>query len=155
MNKVTTSKRQTFTGVIETEDTGKHGNPKVTALGHCCGLNKNGHYRLEYLNVLLGSGAAWERLGGAALWGEETCHWARALGFRKPKPGPMIIILSAACGSRCGALSFFSSTVYAYVLPSFCHDENGLHLWSCKPVPMESLHSNGTLNKTDTWSSRV
>lgn len=51
MNEVTASKRQAFTGVVKTEDTRKYRNPKVTALGHCGGLNKNDHHRLKYLNV--------------------------------------------------------------------------------------------------------
>jgi hypothetical protein len=42
----------------------------------------------------------------------------------------------AICDSRCVTLSFFSWTMLPACCHAFCHDDNGLNIWNCKPCPM-------------------
>ena len=93
-------------------------------------------------------------LGGVALL-EEVCHCWGGLWDLPPSFLEVSFLLSAF-GSRHRTFSS-SSLSSAWMLPHPRLDDNGMNLWTCKPVPikcwllhlvMVSVHSNGTLTKT-------
>jgi hypothetical protein len=68
----------------------------------------------------------------------EVCHYGSSLDASRVQAISSVTDSSAAvCRSRCETLSSFSSTMTAWMIPCFHHDDNRLSLWNCKPAPIK------------------
>lgn len=87
-----------------------------------CGLSKDAPHRLIVLNAWPpgSGGTTWEGLGSVTLLEEvwlywRKSHWGWALRSEKSKPGQLP--LSSCLWIWWRTLSYFSSTIYIWVLP--------------------------------------